>query len=81
MGRGHFATVFKAQHKESEREVAVKLINKKKFQSRPKMLLSTIQEMGVLMALEAHVSCHDCATCISCQIDIILRVVAMCDPN
>lgn len=58
MGRGHFATVFKAQHKESEREVAVKLINKKKFQSRPKMLLSTIQEMGVLMALEAHVSCH-----------------------
>ncbi|KAJ8660352.1 hypothetical protein O0I10_003809 [Lichtheimia ornata] len=54
MGRGHFATVFKAQHKESEREVAVKLINKKKFQSRPKMLLSTIQEMGVLMALEAH---------------------------
>ncbi|CDS02704.1 hypothetical protein LRAMOSA00109 [Lichtheimia ramosa] len=54
IGRGHFASVIKAHHKESNRQVAVKLISKKKFQSRPKMLLSTIQEMGVLMALEAH---------------------------
>ncbi|KAI7886747.1 Pkinase-domain-containing protein [Lichtheimia hyalospora FSU 10163] len=54
IGRGHFASVIKAEHKKSGRVVAVKLIKKKKFERRPKMLLSTIQEMGVLMALEAH---------------------------
>ncbi|KAI9315967.1 kinase-like domain-containing protein [Dichotomocladium elegans] len=54
LGRGHFANVLRAVNKSTGRVTAVKVINKSKFSSRPKMLPSIIQEIGILMSLEAH---------------------------
>ena len=55
MGRGNFASVYQATQKGTTKEVAVKIISKSKFDRRPKMLPSVIQEIGILMSLEAHV--------------------------
>ncbi|KAG2227524.1 hypothetical protein INT45_002209, partial [Circinella minor] len=53
-GRGNFASVYQATQKEKTQEVAVKIITKSKFARRPKLLSSAIQEVGILMSLEAH---------------------------
>lgn len=55
LGRGNFASVYVAKHEETGREVAVKVLSKSKFDTRPKMLPSIIQEIGILMSLDAHV--------------------------
>ncbi|CAO3641696.1 unnamed protein product [Cunninghamella echinulata] len=63
IGRGNFATVYKGYHRsyknneipETERKyVAAKVISKSKFQKKPKLLPSVIQEIGILMSLEVH---------------------------
>ncbi|KAI7848840.1 kinase-like domain-containing protein [Circinella umbellata] len=54
LGRGNFASVYQATQKGTTREVAVKIISKSRFDRRPKMLPSVIQEIGILMSLEAH---------------------------
>ncbi|KAI9252900.1 kinase-like domain-containing protein [Phascolomyces articulosus] len=54
LGRGNFAKVYKATQKGTTQAVAVKMISKSRFDRRPKMLPSVIQEIGILMSLEAH---------------------------
>lgn len=56
LGKGSFASVYKAVNKKTERVVAVKVLQKSRFASRPKLLPSIVQEVGILMSLEAHVS-------------------------
>ncbi|KAI8060174.1 kinase-like domain-containing protein [Gongronella butleri] len=61
LGEGNFATVFQAYPRremavpEAERSyVAVKALNKSKFARKPRLLRSLVQEISILMSLEAH---------------------------
>ncbi|KAI7853689.1 kinase-like domain-containing protein [Circinella umbellata] len=54
LGRGNFASVYQATKKETTREFAVKIVSKSKLVDRPKLISSIIQEVGILMSLEAH---------------------------
>ncbi|KAI8342863.1 kinase-like domain-containing protein [Chlamydoabsidia padenii] len=61
LGKGNFATVYKAKLRNEvlvegsqPRYVAVKSIKKSKLDRKPRLLPSVIQEIGILMSLEAH---------------------------
>ncbi|CAO3620294.1 unnamed protein product [Cunninghamella blakesleeana] len=59
VGRGNFATVFKGFNKSYDKStekkyIAAKVIAKSKFQRKPKLLPSVLQEIGILMSLEVH---------------------------
>ncbi|SAL99556.1 hypothetical protein [Absidia glauca] len=60
LGKGSFASVYKAssRHETPEgsqpRFVAVKAIRKSRCSQKPRLLPSVIQEIGILMSLEAH---------------------------
>ncbi|CAO3588959.1 unnamed protein product [Absidia cylindrospora] len=60
LGKGNFATVYKAYNRVEAHEgsqpryVAVKSIKKSKIDKKPRLLPSIIQEIGILMSLEAH---------------------------
>lgn len=40
----------------TENPVAIKVIAKARLDNRPKLLMSTIQEMSIMMSIEKHVS-------------------------
>ncbi|KAI8089035.1 kinase-like domain-containing protein [Halteromyces radiatus] len=60
LGKGNFATVYKAYDRteliegSQPRYVAVKCIKKSKLERKPRLLPSIIQEIGILMSLKAH---------------------------
>ncbi|KAL0078925.1 checkpoint kinase 2-like protein [Phycomyces blakesleeanus] len=54
LGKGYFALVSRAVPKKSGVPVAVKIITKSRCVRKPKMLPSIIQEISILMSLEAH---------------------------
>ncbi|KAI7906368.1 kinase-like domain-containing protein [Cokeromyces recurvatus] len=54
LGRGNFAGVYHAVHRQTNHVVAVKVINKSRFANKPKLTQSLIQEVGIMMAIEKH---------------------------
>ncbi|KAI9248439.1 kinase-like domain-containing protein [Helicostylum pulchrum] len=54
LGKGNFATVYHAFVVGTENPVAIKVISKSRLDNRPKLLLSTIQEMSIMMSIEKH---------------------------
>jgi serine/threonine protein kinase len=56
LGSGSFATVFAATEKKTGQLVAIKRIVRAKYDKRPKLLQSVMQETNALMQLERHVS-------------------------
>ncbi|CAO3652762.1 unnamed protein product [Mucor hiemalis] len=54
LGRGNFATVYHAVHTETNEEVAIKMMQKSRFEHKPKFLKSVIQEMSIMMTLVKH---------------------------
>ncbi|KAJ3318230.1 hypothetical protein HDU76_000892 [Blyttiomyces sp. JEL0837] len=51
LGSGNFATVWVAKNRGTGQSVAVKVIDKKKFVGKPKMVQSIRQEVSILMAV------------------------------
>jgi serine/threonine protein kinase len=56
LGKGNFATVYHATHRETETDVAIKVIMKSRVTNKPKLYQSTVQEMSIMMEIEKHVS-------------------------
>ncbi|KAG0174931.1 hypothetical protein DFQ30_001831 [Apophysomyces sp. BC1015] len=54
LGKGNFAAVYEADRKSTGKKVAVKVISKSRFGRKPKLLPSIIEEIGILMSLDAH---------------------------
>lgn len=54
LGKGNFATVYHAIHNETNEEVAIKVMQKTRFEHKPKFLKSVIQEMSIMMSLAKH---------------------------
>ncbi|KAF7731938.1 hypothetical protein EC973_007769 [Apophysomyces ossiformis] len=54
LGKGNFAAVYEAERKSNGKKVAVKVISKSRFGRKPKLLPSIIEEIGILMSLDAH---------------------------
>ncbi|KAI8577199.1 hypothetical protein K450DRAFT_253367 [Umbelopsis ramanniana AG] len=54
LGEGNFAKVHVAIERETGREFAVKIIQKRRFASKPKLLASLKKEIAVLMGLPKH---------------------------
>ncbi|KAI7870850.1 kinase-like domain-containing protein [Spinellus fusiger] len=54
LGEGSFAAVYRGYQKVSRSLVAIKRIDKSRFARKPKMLPSIIEEISILMSLEAH---------------------------
>ncbi|KAI9358697.1 kinase-like domain-containing protein [Pilaira anomala] len=54
LGSGNFATVYHAISRATNLPVAIKVITKAKYQNKPKLLKSTVTEMGIMMAIEKH---------------------------
>lgn len=56
LGEGNFAKVHSAIERETGREFAVKIMQKRRFAGKPKLLASLRKEIAVLMGLPKHVS-------------------------
>ncbi|KAI8972293.1 kinase-like domain-containing protein [Pilobolus umbonatus] len=54
IGTGNSGLVFRGVHRKSNREVAIKIMDKSKFASKPKSIEAITQEVGISMALESH---------------------------
>ncbi|KAI9285682.1 kinase-like domain-containing protein [Umbelopsis sp. AD052] len=54
LGEGNFAKVYVAIERETRRKFAVKIIQKRRFASKPKLLASLRKEIAVLMGLPKH---------------------------
>lgn len=55
LGKGNFAIVSHATNRVTGEEVAIKVLFKSRFEKKPKMLESIVEEVSIMMGLRQHV--------------------------
>ncbi|KAI9279857.1 kinase-like domain-containing protein [Sporodiniella umbellata] len=54
LGKGNFASVYRARERKTNDLVAIKVIQKARLDNRPKLLKSVTDEISIMMAMEKH---------------------------
>lgn len=55
LGKGNFASVYRAEDRKTRQVVAIKVIDKSRFALRSKLLKSIVDETVVMMSMQRHV--------------------------